>query len=336
MPSKCRNGPACPYLARGICKFRHPGDWERDREETERLAAERRAVAAFKMVATRMQKEEMKRLFDLMDPAVQVASCIKLAEDEILRRIGSSDEKECLKVLQETVARGEERFNHLEENAMKVMTRSYSYFCETIWNPYAYEELSFEAFKKLASAAKKAKTSWDTSRYSGYTDSDDSTSESEYGQLSDMQEEFKAILVWVEREDVEQSRRDLVMAVFKTGVRKSRASVIRWMKSKIAAWDKKEREEEEEMKRIEDEVKRDIELGIPFTSGIPGRKGRKLDAQINDLRDLGKIRNPLIREAVFEQIIDQMKEDESDSEDEEEYFEFLGMQLLANELRLMM
>merc|ERR1719318_378283 len=177
---------------------------------------------------------------------------------------------------------------------------------------------------------------WDTSSYSGYsTDSDDSTSESEYGQLSDMQEEFKAILVWVEREDIEQSRRDLVMAVFKTGVRKSRASVIRWMKSKIAAWDMKEREEEEEMKRVEAEVKREIELGIPFTSGIPGRKGRKLDAHINDLRDLGKIRNPIIREAVFEQIIDEMKEDESDSEDEEEYFEFLGMQLLANELRLM-
>ena len=74
--------------------FRHTGVWERQREERERLAAERRAVAAFnKMVATRMQKEDMKRLFVLMDPELQEARCIKFAEDEILRRIGNSDEK---------------------------------------------------------------------------------------------------------------------------------------------------------------------------------------------------------------------------------------------------
>jgi hypothetical protein len=92
-------------------------------------------------------------------------------------------------------------------------------------------------------------TYWDKTKYSRYgccTDSDDSSSESDYGQLSDMQEDFKAILVWVEREDIEKSRSDLVMAVFKTGVRKSRACVIRWMKSKIADWGKKERRGKDE------------------------------------------------------------------------------------------
>jgi hypothetical protein len=37
--------------------------------------------------------------------------------------------------LQETVSRNEERFNHLEEEAMELMTRSCSFFSETIWNP---------------------------------------------------------------------------------------------------------------------------------------------------------------------------------------------------------
>jgi hypothetical protein len=60
-----------------------------------------------------------------------------------------------------------------------------------------------------------------------------------------------------------------------------------------------------------------------------------LDAQINEVRDLGKIKNPIIREVILEQFMEQMKEDESDTEDEEEYFECLGMQSIANELGLM-
>jgi len=335
MASKCRNGPSCPYLARGICMFRHSRNLGRNGEEEQSVVAEERAVAAFNAVmAVRLQKEDMKTLFEkLIDPEVP-ETCLKYLEDEILRRIGKSDEEECLKVLQETVGREEERFKSLEEKALEVMTRSYSYFSETIWTRYAYKELSFEAFKKLASEAKKARVIWDTSSYSKYCidDSDDSNSESEYGQLSDMKEEFKSILVWVEREDIDQSRRDLVMAVFKTGVRKSRASVLKWMRHKIATWERKEREEEEEMKRIDAKVKRDIALGIPFSSGIPGGRGRKLDARMKELRDLKTIENPRAREARLVEIMNQMKVDQSDSEDEEEYYKSLDRQFIANHL----
>jgi len=315
--------------------FRHFRDLGRDGEEVQRVVAEERGLAAFNaMMAIRLQKEDMKRLFEkLMDSEVP-ETCIKYLENEILRRIGKSDEKECLQVLQETVGREKERFDNLEEKALEVMTRSYSYFSETIWTPYACEELSLEAFKKLANAAKKARVIWDTSSYSKYCrdDSDDSNSESEYGQLSDMKEEFKSILVWVEREDIEQIRRDLVMAVFKTRVRKSRASVLKWMRHKIATWERKEKEEEEEMKRINAEVQRDIALGIPFSSGISGGRGRKLDARINELRDLKKIENSRVREARLVEIINQMKVDQSDSEDEEEYYKSLDRQFIANHL----
>jgi len=199
------------------------------------------------MVASKMQNESIEKLFQLMDPTVEEAlnpltPCC--AEEEVLKRIGKSDERECLKVLQETVSRGKDRFNHLEEKAIAVMTKSYSFFMETIWTDFAVKELSLEAFTKLAGSAKRAKISnWDKSSYSGfYEDSDDSDSEysdSEFVQLpcTSMHEDFKAILAWVEREDIDK------------------ALILQWMKKKIADWEGKEREVYEERKRIEDELK---------------------------------------------------------------------------------
>merc|ERR1712096_387551 len=271
-----------------------------------------------RMVASKMQNESMEKLFQLMDPTVEEAlnpltPCC--AEEEVLKRISKSDERECLKVLQETVSRAEDRYNHLEEKAIAVMTKSYSFFMETIWTDFAVKELSLEAFTKLAGSAKRAKiSSWDKSSYSGfYADSDDSDSEhsdSEFGQLSctSMQEDFKAILVWVEREDIDEEKRNLVLAVFKTSQRKNKALVLQWMKKKIADWEGKEGEEEEEWKRIEDETKRDRALGIPFSSGIPGLYGRRLDNRLNAIIEVSKLKCEG-KEDVIMQLLDQQRID---------------------------
>jgi len=270
VPSLCWNGPSCRYLARGSCNFFHPTAEERliideqdaavdkvvnrmlQEQEAAGLEQEEAVLEAFnRRVASRMQNENMEKLFQLMDPTVQEADCIKLAEDEVLRRIGNSDKKECLEILQETVSRGEDRFNHLEENAITVMTKSYSFFMETIWTDFAIKKLSLEAFTKLAGSAKRAKiSSWGC-----YPDSDDSDSEnSNFGQLScpTVQEDFKAILVWVEREDIDEEKRNLVLSVFT----KNKALVLQWLKKK---WE-----------RIGEETKRNRALGIPFSSEIPG------------------------------------------------------------------
>jgi len=254
-----------------------------------------------------------------------------LAREELLRRIQESDVKACLNVLQEIVRipRQSRLWNELEEKALEVMTRSYSYFNETLWEDFAIKDLSFEAFKKLCSAAKRAKPSWDKSSYGGVTDSDDSNSEDEYGQLNcpSMKEDFKAILHWIQREDIEEGRRDLVLAVFKTSGRKSKASVLLWMKAKIENWERKEREEEEEMKRIGEEVERDRALGIPFTSGIPGPYGARLDARFKMIQDLSKEGHS--GEEFYKKLKSLTEEFEEEDEDEDGlYYEQLNEQFV--------
>ena len=249
-----------------------------ERKRLEEMVAERqRLEEVTRLVVERMKGKEVVRLLALMDEKEGQSS--NFAKQEVLRRIGQSDQKECLEVLQETVKRGDLKFQNLEDQALEVMTRSYSYFSETLWTQFAIKTLDMKAFTKLATAAKKAKTRWDESDYGGVHDPNDSNSEDEYGQLSDgsFQEDFKAILSWVEREDVDIEKRNLVTAVFKTKVRKSRCSVIRWMKKKVENWERKEREEEEETRRIEEEVAMDRAMGIPFTCGIPGPYGQRLD-----------------------------------------------------------
>ena len=238
--------------------------------------------AAFKrMVVSMLKEEDMEKLFLLLEEG---GEDVKEVEQEVLRRIKRSDEEQCLRVLHLTVGREEESFKHLEEKALEVMTRSYSFFSETLWTDFAVKQLSLAAFTKLARAAKKAKLDWDKSDYSGHdclSDSESESSECDSGQLSDpsMQEDFKALLVWVEREDVEKARRDLVLAVFKTKERSSKGLVLQWMKRKIAGWERKEREEEEEMARIEEELRKDEAMGIPFSFDIPGAYGRRMDAR---------------------------------------------------------
>eukprot|EP00092_Neocalanus_flemingeri_P090073 GFUD01114063.1.p1 GENE.GFUD01114063.1~~GFUD01114063.1.p1 ORF type:complete len:360 (+),score=100.44 GFUD01114063.1:155-1081(+) len=292
------------------------------------------------VTASKFKQETMENLFKLMDQEADY-NCDISAEEEVLRRIGQSEVDDCLRVLQETDLREEERFHHLEEKALQVMARSYSYFSETIWTNFAVKELSYEAFKKLASAARKAKPDWDESRYGSIYSSccsdepNCACSESDYGQLSEesFQEDFKAILTWVEREDVGTERQNLVLAVFKNNQRKNKSSVLHWMKKKIKGWEIKEKEEEEEMKRIEEEVERDRALGIPFTCGIPGEYGEILDARFKELGDV--VHGDEDDEKKNEQVMKLCRKYEA----EQDYLEELSFEsslaiLLQNELAL--
>eukprot|EP00092_Neocalanus_flemingeri_P047070 GFUD01053219.1.p1 GENE.GFUD01053219.1~~GFUD01053219.1.p1 ORF type:complete len:263 (-),score=79.77 GFUD01053219.1:8-796(-) len=226
-------------------------------------------------------QEEMENLFKLMNQETHR----KLPEEEILRRIGESNVAECLRVLQESVSLGGKRFRNLEEKALQVMVRSYSYFNDTIWTDFAYKILGDEAFKKLSSAAGRAQPGWDKSPYGDEPDC--ACSLTDFGQLScpSVQLDFKNILSWVEKEEICPERRNLVLAVFENSQRRTKASVLQWMKKKIEGWEIKDKEDEEEMKRMEEEFEMDRAMGIPFSCGIPGPYGERLDARWAELTD---------------------------------------------------
>jgi hypothetical protein len=147
--------------------------------------------AAFKrMVVSMLKEEDMEKLFLLLEEG---GVDVKVVEQDVLRRIKRSDEEQGLRLLHLTVGREEESFKHLEEKALEVMTRSYSFFSETLWNDFAIKQLSLTAFTKLVKAAKKAKLDWDKWDYSGYGCLSDSESESSEYDSGGMERMFQPL-----------------------------------------------------------------------------------------------------------------------------------------------